>query len=348
MAPLVSVVIPSYNHARFIGEAVKSVLSQTLRDLEVIVIDDGSKDETLRVLAGIKDERLKVFTQENRGAHEALNRGIALSQGQFISILNSDDAYTTERLERLVSASACEPGSSILGSFIQVIDEHGQPLGIKRAYRSLEPWALAHPELSFRSKDDLRAALLTENFFATTSNFFASRDVFEAIGPFRPLRYTHDWDFLLRGAQNYPLKVVEEPLLKYRVHGSNTIRENQHAMIFEILWCLAVHLPKHLSDERWLSQEKKVEYFSSLVHSIYAFGCERLLVTMLAQGIAWQPEEALSLLQPRNELRQAFLSFIKQQTSEHESQAHAMASAHTANVVREFLRKVSAKIIYGR
>lgn len=338
--PLVSVVIPSYNHARYIAEAVQSVLTQTIHDLEVIVIDDGSTDETLQVLASIKDDRLRIFAQQNRGAHEALNRGISLSRGQFISILNSDDIYAPERLECLVSAATSQPCQCILGSFIQVVDAEGRPLGIKRAYHSLEPWTLKHPELSFRSKDDLRAALLTENFFATTSNFFADRSVFEATGPFRPLRYTHDWDFLLRVAQAYTPVIVERPLLKYRVHASNTIRENKPAMVFEILWCLAVHLPQYFAGDRcWVSGDRRAEYLSSLVHSLYAFGCERLLATMLAQGIAWRPEEALSLLDPQDHLRRAYLSFIEEQIV----QDDPGVSDHAVHPIRAILRRFNVR-----
>lgn len=313
--PLVSVVIPSYNHARFIHDSVRSALDQTVRDLEVIVVDDGSRDETLQVLDHIKDERLKVFTQENKGAHEALNRGIKLSSGEFISILNSDDIYAQNRLERLLAVLEEQPELGIVGSYIEVVDAEGNSLGVKRAYHSLEPWVLDHPEQSFRATNDLRAVLLTENFFATTSNFFARRTVFERVGEFLPLRYTHDWDFLLRASQLYPLGIVEEPLLRYRLHQSNTIRENKIAMIFEILWCLAVHLPHHLADEGWFTKERQDSYLRRLMHSIYAFRCEPVLITMLAQGIAWRPSEALSLLESDNKQRQAYLEHISQQLS---------------------------------
>lgn len=309
--PLVSVVIPSYNHARFIGEAVASALNQTLREVEVIVVDDGSTDNSLQVLASIKDDRLKVFSQRNQGAHAAINRGIALAGGEFISILNSDDVYVLNRLERLLTVATEQPELGVIGSYIQVIDAEGHSLGVKRAYHSLEPWLLEHPERSFRALGDLRAALLTENYYATTSNFFARREVFERVGAFLPLRYTHDWDFLLRASRLYHLGMVEEPLLNYRVHQSNTIRENHAAMVFEILWCLAVHLPQHLADEQWLSVDRRMLYLERLVDSIYAFGCEQVLIAMLTQSIAWRPSEAWSLLRPENTLRQAYLSFIR-------------------------------------
>ena len=99
--PLVSVVIPSFNHARFIGSAVRSVLGQSLSDLELIVVDDGSTDNSLEILGGFSDPRLKVYPQANAGAHAAINRGLELASGVYLSILNSDDLYHRERLENL-------------------------------------------------------------------------------------------------------------------------------------------------------------------------------------------------------------------------------------------------------
>ena len=94
----VSVVIPSYNHAAYIREAVDSVLSQSLSDLELIVVDDGSQDESLDILAGYSDRRFHLYTQLNQGAHAAINRGLHAAAGDYLAILNSDDAYHPQRL----------------------------------------------------------------------------------------------------------------------------------------------------------------------------------------------------------------------------------------------------------
>lgn len=91
MKPAISVVIPSYNHARYIERAVYSVLHQTFHKIELIVIDDGSRDDSLSRLARIKDSRLKVFSQENQGAHATINRGLHMAREHYLAILNSDD-----------------------------------------------------------------------------------------------------------------------------------------------------------------------------------------------------------------------------------------------------------------
>ncbi len=308
--PEVSVIIPSYNHAAYLGEAVRSVLGQTLRDLELIVVDDGSKDNSLQVLEGFSDPRLRIIAQENQGAHAAINRGLHAASGEFLAILNSDDAYYPNRLERCLEALRLDPQTGLICTEIEIVDGQGKEIGVKHAYHDCEPWLLPHPERSFRADDDLRAALLTENYLATTSNYVFSRGWYERVGDFLPLRYTHDWDFALRMAKQSRLRLVPEPLMRYRVHSSNTIRENQAAMIFEICWILAVHLPQHAADEAWFGQLPLEKRTDQLLHSIYVYGMDRVLSVLLAQNLAGQPERALRLLRPGDPARETCIRYI--------------------------------------
>jgi glycosyltransferase involved in cell wall biosynthesis len=310
--PEVSVIIPSYNHAAFIGKAVESVLSQTLRDLELLVIDDGSRDHSLQVLAGFQDARLRVLTQQNQGAHAAINRGMRESQGRYLAVLNSDDYYAPTRLEHALAAIQTTPEPGLVCSHIQVIDAAGQMLGIKHGYKDLEPWLLAQPERSFRAGDNLRAALVTENFAATTSNYLFSRAMFEQVGPFRPLRYAHDWDFALRATRRAPLVLLPEALVYYRIHASNTIRENQAAMIFEICWILAVHLPAAIQAGP-LAEQPAEEWLDPLLHSVYTFQFERVLAVLLALKLDENETLALQLLEPANLLRARLLAYIQEE-----------------------------------
>jgi len=308
--PRVSVVIPSFNHAAFLGEAVHSVLQQTCADLELIVVDDGSTDDSLAVLRGIVDPRLQIVAQANEGAHAALNTGLARARGEILAILNSDDAFHRERLARAVAALDAAPAIGLVGSAIDVTDSAGAGLGTKHGPRDLEPWPLEHPERSFRRGDDLRAALLTENFWSTTSNFVMRRWLWERVGPFRPLRFTHDWDFALRAAAVAPSLLLPEPLLRYRVHAHNTIRSDRAGMIFEICWCLAVHLPTACADVTWHDGASAATRVDQLLQSIYAFGCERVLAVMLLERLAERPDAALALLEPNEARRQHYLHFV--------------------------------------
>jgi glycosyltransferase involved in cell wall biosynthesis len=309
--PEVSVVIPSYNHAAYLAEAVGSALAQAQVDLELIVVDDGSTDRSLEILSGFSDPRLRVISQTNQGAHAAINRGLREATGEFLAILNSDDVYDPRRLETVLAAFRASPKAGFAGSHIEVIDSQGRQLGVKHGFQDLSPWQLEAPELSFRSGSDLRAALLTENYWSTTSNFVFRRDLYDLIGEFRPLRFTHDWDFALRAALMAGLVLLPEPLLKYRIHPHNTIRENQAAMVFEILWCLAVHIPRHLADPEFYAQAPEETRVEQLLHSIYTFDCGQVLEVMLLQRLHENETAALRLLEPGDQVRGKYLDYIR-------------------------------------
>src|SRR5262245_14530597 len=153
--PELSVVIPSYNHASYIQHAVQSVLDQTYSDFELIVVDDGSTDETLSALSRFSDPRLRVLTQQNQGAHAALNRGLAAAGGRYLAILNSDDMVHPQRFETMVPILRANPRLGLVASHVEVMDREGRTLGVKHGYRDLEPWLLGTPERSFRATDDL-------------------------------------------------------------------------------------------------------------------------------------------------------------------------------------------------
>jgi glycosyltransferase involved in cell wall biosynthesis len=316
--PKISVVIPSYNHAAFITEAVNSVLNQSEPDLELIVVDDGSTDRSLSVLSGFSDSRLRVFSQTNQGAHAAINRGLREASGNYLAILNSDDAYHPNRLEKMVRLLKANPLVGLAGSYIEIMDVQGKGSGVKHGYEDCPPWILDHAERSFRAGGDLRAALLTENYLATTSNYVFPRPWYERVGGFRPLRYTHDWDFALRMARVAQLALLPEPLVRYRVHPANTIRENQAAMIFEICWILAVHLPNHVSDPSFLNEIPLEDRIGRLLHSIYTYRVDRVLNVMLIQRLHEDDEQALSLLKTDNPVRRKYLEFISDKLAEGE------------------------------
>ncbi len=121
---LVSVVIPAYNHEKFIGEALDSVISQSHEHTEIIVIDDGSTDSTGSIVKKCRDPRVVYVYQENQDAFNALNRGFEMAAGDFISVLNSDDRYHPDRLRRLVEVNKRQNAVWIITD-IQAISEVG-------------------------------------------------------------------------------------------------------------------------------------------------------------------------------------------------------------------------------
>jgi glycosyltransferase involved in cell wall biosynthesis len=128
--PAVSVVMPVYNGETFLEEALLSVLTQSLRDIEVIVVDDGSTDRTPEILAYVTDPRVRVLTQPNGGIAAALNFGVAHARGRYVARMDADDRCVPERLDRQVSFLETHPEVAAVGSSYRLIDESGAYLGV--------------------------------------------------------------------------------------------------------------------------------------------------------------------------------------------------------------------------
>ncbi|WPP42082.1 glycosyltransferase [Paenibacillus hunanensis] len=240
----ISVVIPLYNHEKYIEEAIDSVLKQTYSNLELIIIDDGSKDNSVQVARKFNDSRITIITQENRGAHNTINRGLDIASGKYLTVLNSDDYYEKNRLEKCIQFLREHQDVHLVCSYIKVIDDKSKKLGIKQGWKNMEPWAVPNRHLSFASTNDFLKNLLMSNFISTTSNMVFTRKLYESIGGMRNLRFAHDWDFALRAAEYGKCAIIEEPLMGYRIHGTNTISTNRKHMLFEICWIYAAHLDR--------------------------------------------------------------------------------------------------------
>lgn len=223
-APLISVIIPAYNHQRFIGAAVESVLGQTVDDLELIVIDDGSTDRTGEIVKGYHDPRLTYLYQDNQDAFNTINRGLGLAKGQYISILNSDDVYELNRCERLLSVCA-EHNAACVFTDVVPISDSGEIFSDPAFGWNI--WHQKNRSWYFSCKD-LYAAFLKGNFMVTTSNLFMTAEAVRKVGNFCSLRYLHDYDFIFRMMLAFPQSVRyldDEKLLYYRIHSGNTLGE---------------------------------------------------------------------------------------------------------------------------
>jgi glycosyltransferase involved in cell wall biosynthesis len=222
--PMLSVVVPAYNHERWVRQAVESAGAQSLPAGELVVIDDGSSDGTVDVLNDCRFRGMRLIRQENRGAHAAINRGVALSRGDYVAILNSDDCFESERLEHAWGVARATGAALVVGS-VRLIDASGDPL--PEDHDSARWYREARMEPS-RSRS-LAKALLRHNFAVTTSNFFFHRELWRRLGGFGAYRYVHDYDFILRALELCADRVVYVEALegvRYRVHGGNTILED--------------------------------------------------------------------------------------------------------------------------
>ena len=186
-SPCVSVVIPAFNAAETVGAAVESALGQTLTDIEVIVVDDGSTDDTLARLAAINDSRLRVVRADHRGVAHTRNTGLDHARGEFITFLDADDLWAAGKLQAQVEKIASNPAVWAVYSWTMFMDQRGRYLFAKA------------PQYC---SGDVYAELLVTFSLASGSNVLARRECIEAIGRFdESAQPVEDWEYWLRAAK---------------------------------------------------------------------------------------------------------------------------------------------------
>lgn len=213
-SPLVSVVIPAFNRAGTIGDSLASVLAQTVCDIEVIVVDDGSTDGTAEALGAVEDPRVTlVVNTTNAGPAEARNIGARAARAPWIAFQDSDDAWLPWKLHRQLerigstAASTAEPFIAAYCGLLILNRLHDRPTS-KRTQPVYLPNVSA-PVLEGRLEQALLAASLI-----STQTLIVRRDVFEAVGGFDPAAVgLEDWELAIRVAQRGPIAFVDEPLV---------------------------------------------------------------------------------------------------------------------------------------
>jgi GT2 family glycosyltransferase len=218
--PLVTVVVPCRNHVTYVEAALRTVFRQTYRQVELIVIDDGSDDGSADAIRRCLDESPfahRFVARAHRGAPETVNEASALATGAFICLLNSDDLMHEDRILRMV-ATIADAGAQWGFSSTECVDADGHyvdPLHNRYVYdlRCAIADAAAAPTIGF--------ALMTQNIAASSGNLFVSRDLFRALGGFRQYRHVHAWDFCLRALQLAEPVFVREALYFKRLHRGN-------------------------------------------------------------------------------------------------------------------------------
>jgi glycosyltransferase involved in cell wall biosynthesis len=228
----VSVIIPTYNYSRFIGEAIDSALAQTRAPLEVIVVDDGSTDGTAEVLAAYGD-RIRVLRQKNSGVAMARNAGIAAARGEYLAFLDSDDAWYPRKLERQMPRFDAEPSLGLVHCGAETIDSEGRTL--KMSVDGMEGQVA-----------EAMLRLDREVIMPQGSSIVVPKRVAEEIGGFDArLPPSEDWDFCYRVAARYAVGYVAEVLVRYRLHGSGI-----HMNIGRMERAMLIALEKAFADPR--------------------------------------------------------------------------------------------------
>ena len=199
--PLVSVVMSVFNAEKYIHQAVESILQQTYKNLEFIVINDGSTDGTRDILESFEDSRITLLNQDNVGITLSLNKGIALARGKYIARQDADDISKPDRLEKQVAFLEAHPKVGLLGSRFEFIDEDG---GVKR--QSLLPI----------DNDTLQERLIKINQFCHAS-VMVRKEALDKVGAYREFfRYAQDYDLWLRISEHCEIANLPETLVQYR------------------------------------------------------------------------------------------------------------------------------------
>ena len=238
MLPKVSVVIPTHNRAQFVSQAVDSVLTQTFRDFELIVVDDGSHDKTFNSLSSHRNHIIYHY-QKNRGVSAARNKGISLSKGEWICFLDSDDLWTPEKLEIQQKAT--------------------QSAGFLASYTD-EIWYRKNKRVNPRRKHDKHSGFIFEKCLPlciiSPSSVMLHRSIFEKVGYFdETLPACEDYDLWLRVAAHYPFLLVRKPLI---------VKRNGHG--------------KQLSNQYWGLDRFRVSALEKLLREVHLTSVQRKLV----------------------------------------------------------------------
>lgn len=212
--PLISVCMPSYNHERFLPTAIESVLNQTYRPVELIIVDDGSTDGSLQIAntyASRYPDTVSVFTHPNhnrRGISATANGAFQRSKGEYWCGLSSDDAYYPDKLERQVAYMEAHPGIGLLYGRVTEIDEHGNRLG--------------DPAVRDLSRDRDAVASLLEANHIHGQTVILRRECLVQAGPHDEDLVYSDWELWIRVLARYRVAFLDGPLAYYRIHDTNT------------------------------------------------------------------------------------------------------------------------------
>lgn len=257
--PLVSIILPAYNCEKYIAASVASILQQVYDNFELIVVNDGSADNTLAILSSIADKRLRVLNNDgNKGLIYSLNRAIDESKGEFIARMDADDVATNDRIEKQVHWLLHHPDTAAVGSHILMIDEHGKekgnwPLDRKTATASAirktmpRENCLAHPTMM------IRASILKQYKYS----------VFQ--------KNIEDYDLWLRMlGDGLVIDKIPQALLNYRVHLNSITQDDlqKKNAFYKVYKCKKKYLAHSLRLRKLGIFQLKVAFFALVDLSI--------------------------------------------------------------------------------
>lgn len=259
----VSVIIPAYNSATILSHAIDSVLQQTYQHTEIIIVDDGSKDNTKEILKPylkLHAGKIKYFYQENYGSSVARNNGIRLSNGDYIAFLDADDQWFKDKLERQLDFVKNNSQCHLVFSNARIINQDGNFL---RNY--IKDCSI------FKNANQMFLMLLMKNFIPFSS-VMAKRDILHKVGLFdESLRGCEDYDLVLKISKLVPLGFISDNLINYRISPGNKSSniEFRHRMTLTVVKRFSIHDKQFLKKHRVIIYKRWSGCHYSLGYALY-------------------------------------------------------------------------------
>lgn len=254
--PLVSVIIPAYNHEMYIEEAIQSVINQTYKNIELIVINDGSTDGTGSIITNFIEKNnnfnIEYLSKPNEGICRTLNKGLELAKGKYVALLASDDMCMPDRIEKQLQLMEENANIGLVFSdhffmrFNQITQLKATDYkpNIRKCF------------INNIQNVNMYEKLLTENIIPALT-VFVRKECFDKVGGFDNNLWAEDYDMWLRISKEYPIAFIDEPLAYYRIHDSNL---SHTAVSFDTFKIIRAIMKKQYNDKPLKHQHLKKTY----------------------------------------------------------------------------------------
>jgi glycosyltransferase involved in cell wall biosynthesis len=215
--PSVSAVVTTYNYARFLPDALDSVLAQSYPELEIVVIDDGSTDDTAAVARRYADRGVRYVKRPHGGAGRARNAGLEVTSAPLVAFLDADDAWLPDRVEAGLAHLARYPELALVAAHAYACDEQMRPTAVVPA--------------ATRERGHMLERLLVDNVVLNPSSVLVKRTALEAAGGFSEIPFGEDWDTWIEIAKRFPIGFIDRPLALVRRHSGSVSPNRMSARV---------------------------------------------------------------------------------------------------------------------
>jgi len=287
--PKVSIIIPTYNYGRYIQKAIDSVLAQTFQDFEIIVVDDGSIDNTREIIECQYKDKVRYFYQEHKGAPAARNRGIEESKGEYLVFLDADDYFLPENLEKKIKFLDTHPKYGWVYSDGYFIDETTQ----KKERASVR---LGYNKLGVKAGNILRELLIKP--IIPTLAVMIRKECLEKVGDFdERLPCLQDYDLWIRVASLYSVGYIDEPLYVKVLHresiSNRTDKEEGYKARLYLIEKIEANYPSVVKDIDWRWKKIKADIYNFLAYRALREDNLRRFITYALRSISCYPFQRL-------------------------------------------------------